>query len=111
MTSLEDQRRRPLVSWVALSVLCLASAVGGGIFVSRQQARSASTPPPESGGASVGGADSSDGELESLRSEVARLSRAVGALAAKPTLPEGAKASAELPPPRHSRPIPKQASV
>lgn len=109
MTSMEPKKRSPLMSWVGLSALCLASAVGGGILVSRFQARRAAMPPPESGGVSAATTvGSSDDEVKALRSEVARLGRAVGALAAKPG-PTPAKSLPQAPTPLPPMPAPKEA--
>lgn len=95
--SSETSKHRRTVFWVAIPVVCLATAVAGAVLV-RTSARPAAATPLASDRAKVAEADHAGDEIGALRAEVRRLGVLVGAMAA--AMPSAAAAPpAEAPQP------------
>jgi hypothetical protein len=98
--SSETRTRRAGFSWLAIPVACLACAIAGGVIARGSNARTVVAPPPDSKHPLQKRLDPHDDEVRALRADVARLSRAVGAMSAQP-----APATSAEPSPQKNNPI------
>ncbi len=106
---MSESSTRPVgVSWVAIVAVCLVSALVGGVIVSRFIDRKATTPLARSAAADARRAESRNDDVKALRADVARLTSALDALAARPPAATSAAPPVQDPQPSAPRVVPGQ---